>query len=143
MERIALIACTKRKQGSPCAAGELYMPSQLFRAARAYADRFADRYLILSAKHGVLDSGIVIEPYEETLKGAPVAFKRHWAAMAASKLATILPTPCHLVLLAGADYRVELLPWLHRLNHSVEMPIPSNFRMAEQTRWLTEQAATC
>lgn len=96
MESIALVACTKKKQDIACAAGELYMPSQRFRAARAYAERFADRYLILSAKHGLLGPATVIEPYEETLKGASVAVKRKWAAMVAHQMAEILPSPCHL-----------------------------------------------
>ncbi len=66
MESIALIGCTKKKQGIACVAREMYVPSQLYRAARAYAERFGGRYLILSAKHELLDPATFIEPNEET-----------------------------------------------------------------------------
>lgn len=62
-----------------------------------------------------------------------------WGAMVASQMAETLPSSCHLILLAGADYRVELLPWRRRLSHAVDAPIPRSLRMAEQTKWLREQ----
>lgn len=140
MERIALIACTKKKRAVATEAGEMYMPSQLFRAARGYADRFADRFLILSAKHGPLAPTTVIEPYEASLKGASVAVKREWAGLVADQIAESLPSPCHIVMLAGKDYRSYLLTHVVRLGHSVSMPIPPSLRMGEQASWLRSQS---
>jgi hypothetical protein len=53
------------------------MESALFRKARQYVEANHDTWYILSAKHHLLAPAVgKIEPYEETLRSAPVARER-------------------------------------------------------------------
>jgi hypothetical protein len=76
-----------------------------FRVNRAYAERFASRWVILSAKYGFIDPGFVIpEPYNVTFK------KRHPAPVEASVLreqvsGLDLATWPDVVVLGGAEYQ--------------------------------------
>ena len=59
-----LIQCTKTKRDEPAKAKNLYDESQYFRKMRAYAEATGEMWLILSAKHGLVDPETVIEPYD-------------------------------------------------------------------------------
>src|SRR5262249_46090097 len=60
---IGLVACCDAKVLIPCQARNLYI-SPLFRAAREFAERSYPAWLILSAKHGVLEPTATVEPYD-------------------------------------------------------------------------------
>jgi len=66
MTTIGIVACSKTKLGHAAPAKDLYT-SQLFRAARAYSEASYDRWLILSAMHGLIEPDQIIEPYDVTL----------------------------------------------------------------------------
>lgn len=78
VETIALVACAAAKVQS-AAAKDLYV-SSLFRKSRTFAERNADSWYILSAKHGLVSPDQVIEPYDLTLNRMPIADRRPWAA---------------------------------------------------------------
>lgn len=65
--RLLVIGCGKAKLDRPAPARELYTGS-LFRAARRYAEESGDRWMIVSAKHGLIDPDRVIEPYDATIR---------------------------------------------------------------------------
>lgn len=46
------------------------MPSALFRGRRAYVERTCDRWFVLSAKYGLVESETVVAPYDQTLTKA-------------------------------------------------------------------------
>lgn len=64
---LCVINCAAHKKDFPCFASQMYDDSLLFRAARDYAQKNYDEYIILSAKHGVLQPNQIIEPYEDTV----------------------------------------------------------------------------
>jgi hypothetical protein len=76
-KRWAIVGCGSQKldlsgDKGPVAISRLYT-SNYFELKREYAKTCCDEYLILSAKHGLLDpDGDLIEPYDETLSGARV-----------------------------------------------------------------------
>lgn len=82
------------------------MPSPLFRGRRARVEATCDRWLVLSAKHGVVLPATVLAPYNEPLRGKPRSEKREWSGWALRQLdalgldysATIFDVH------AGADY---------------------------------------
>lgn len=78
MKRVALVGCGKSKLRSPAPAKDLYT-GQLFRSARAYAERFCDAWAILSAKHFVLLPNEMVEPYDLRLEDLDVDHLRQWA----------------------------------------------------------------
>lgn len=108
-DTIALIACVKSKRSVASRAGDLYT-SPLFRMSRGYVERHADRWFILSAKHGLLSPDVVIEPYEQTLVSARVTTRRQWAAMVAEQMrqAGLLGEGRRFLWLTSAAYQREL-----------------------------------
>jgi hypothetical protein len=115
-EVIALVSCVKSKQTKRAQAKDLYT-SPLFRRARRYAEQAADRWFILSAKHGLLDPLKVIAPYEQTL--APMADRKQWAW--ALRLAERSRTRC----LKDCVYGLRDWPTGETLSLSSEIPTGS------------------
>ncbi len=117
-ETIALVSCVKSKAASPRAAKDLYT-SALFRYQRAYAERHADRWFIISAKYGLIHPDAVIDPYEQTLSGAPVAARREWARRVFQQMESAgLTAECKTFLwLAGQAYQKELSKLLDAHEH--------------------------
>jgi hypothetical protein len=78
--RVGLVGCVKSKQSQAAPARELYV-SPLFRGRRAWVERTCDRWFILSAKHGLVEPGRVLAPYDETLTDLPRTARRSWSAL--------------------------------------------------------------
>ena len=68
MSTLAIVQCGQKKiwdrnpGAGPTAAKDAYV-SPYFRKNRAYAERFADQWMILSAKYGFLDPDTKIRNY--------------------------------------------------------------------------------
>lgn len=102
-QTVVLVACCGPKLSHAAPAKDLYQ-SALFKKARRYADR-ADRWYILSAKHGVIAPDDVIAPYDQTLSQMSSSERRAWDQRVVSGLreARVLTTD-RVVSLAGNDY---------------------------------------
>lgn len=119
---IVLISCVKRKHPYRAKAKELY-DSTLFRAQRAYAERFGDQWFILSARHGLLDPECEIDSYEETLKDASSKQKRDWSERVYSDLQRHTQPDDKITITAGEDYCRYLVPLLVKRGHEVRRPV--------------------
>jgi hypothetical protein len=119
---IVLISCVKRKRETRSKAKDLY-DSTLFQAQRAYAEKFADDWYILSAKYGLLHPEAEIGPYEQTLKGAPIAEKREWSNQVFSDLVHRTAKDDLIVITAGEDYCRFLVPLIERRGNKIERPV--------------------
>jgi hypothetical protein len=102
--RIGLVGCGAQKSLERCKAKDLYT-SNLFRAARAYAEATCARWYILSAKYGLLGPERVIEPYDLRLhKEGAVG----WGRRVGRQLNEVLPhsamANATIVCLAGRPY---------------------------------------
>ncbi|MEJ6003828.1 DUF6884 domain-containing protein [Paucibacter soli] len=109
---LVLVACGAQKLGHAAAAQDLYI-GDLFKKSRAWAERFGTRWLILSAKHGLVAPEQVIEPYDTTLNLLGLDALAAWDAMVQAQF-TQLGLDSHLhepkvgpgvVVLAGRRYR--------------------------------------
>lgn len=129
---ICLVGCGKQKTPHPGLAKDIYT-SSFFRRKRQYAERFADIWFIISAKHHVLKPDSIIAPYDESLIGAGVTKKKTWAAVVAEQLRTIARPGDTLIILGGKDYFEHLLPLLPDLK--IELPL-KGLRQGEQNQWL-------
>ena len=132
MARIALIGCGKLKLDVASPAGDLYV-GQLFRSARAYAEKHCDRWFILSAKHGLLDPATVIEPYDLALSKLSGAELRAWSAEVQLQIAGNTHHKDKFVLLAGGRYCSAVEPFGRR----VESPLTS-LGIGQRLRWFKE-----
>ncbi len=120
--RIALISCVKTKQPVPAPAGQLYT-SPLFRALRTYARHSADSWYILSAEHGVLEPNEITAPYERTLNRMSKEDRVAGAERVGEQLLDRLPAGAEIIMLAGKNYRDQLVPMLRARGFSVTIPL--------------------
>jgi hypothetical protein len=67
-----IMSCTETKRPGAHPALDLYLPRQ-FKIAREFAARPDWRVMILSAEHGLIDGGAVIESYERPMTKARAA----------------------------------------------------------------------
>lgn len=102
---VGLVSCSKSKLTHPAPARELYSPSFVFDRSVRYVEKHCDEWLVLSAKHGLVDPDAVLEPYDETLSGAPKARRDEWAAEVREALqARYEGRKVKFILMAGRAY---------------------------------------
>ena len=133
-ETVCLIACTSRKGLYPAAAEFIYK-SPLFAAGRSYAERRADKWFILSAKHGLLSPSDEIAPYDESLHRVDEAGRERWALKVNDQLKLRIVAKSKVVFLAGAAYRSNLEPLLRAQGHATAAPM-SSLGIGSQVAWL-------
>lgn len=96
--------------------------STLFKLSRRWAERFAERWFILSAKHGLLTPDKVIEPYNQTLNTMSKVARLRWGIIVSLQLRQHVPRDVQLVGLCGRNYLAPLQGvQVHDLMHG--MPI--------------------
>ena len=110
MATIGLVACSKTKLSRPAPAQERYT-SPLFRAASAYAERTYDRWLILSALHGLVRPCQVIAPYDQTLRTMSRQDRASWADRVGRGLRRDVGPDDVLYIHAGDLYRHWVMDW--------------------------------
>lgn len=137
MSTVAFVACSKTKRPYPTAAGHLYV-SALFRKSMLFALTNADRVYILSAKHGVLELGDRIAPYDVTLGALSGEEKRAWARSVEPSLKRVLSRGDTAVFLAGAEYQKDLVPIVRAIGARVQIPL-GNLSLGRRLQYLTLQ----
>jgi hypothetical protein len=132
---VAFVSCVKMKVDHPAPAKDLYV-SPWFRMARAYVERNARSWFILSAAHGLVDPGRVIEPYDVTLNRMGREDQRGWTRLVKNQLNRTDLCGGMAVILAGLNYRRGLItPLLDRFGE-VEVPM-NGLTMGRQLSWLS------
>jgi len=134
-----LVSCVSRKRTSSARAKDLYL-SEWFLRARAYVERTALPWYILSSKYGLISPDQMIDPYEQTLNRMSVGERRAWANHVGEQIRDLLPEAKHVVMFAGMRYREFLLDYLRERGLKVEVPL-EGLRIGEQLSWLGEQHA--
>jgi hypothetical protein len=132
---IVLVSCAGSKLSRPAEAKDLYV-SSLFQKSRAYAERVGRAWFVLSAKHGLLRPGDVIEPYDVTLKELTYLDRRAWAEQVFARLVPQLGEGDRVVFLAGATYREHLEKLLASKGIETEAPM-EGLGIGKQLQWLS------
>lgn len=135
MKKVALISCSKSKRNYPCAARELYAPSQLFSLSYQYAKKVADEVYILSARYGLLAEEDVVAPYDLTLTDLPEHRQQDWANYVLRQMGERFDLKQDVfIILAGKNYYKNLLP------HLVHTTLPlGNLRMGPRLSFLEQE----
>jgi hypothetical protein len=131
---VVLVSCVKTKRSGKCRAQELYT-SGWFKLARSYAEKHADLWWILSAKHHVLAPTKVVGRYEATLNRMNALQRRDWAARVSNQLQGLCRQGDQVVLLAGRRYYEHLLANLKKRGCSVKLPL-KHLGRGRQMEWL-------
>lgn len=138
--RVFLVSCVGGKGPHAAPARDLYQ-SDWFRKARDYVEATGRPWYILSALHGLIRPGRIVEPYDYTwTKSDPTdpddrIRRQTWSRITASNLRDCAPENARLVVLAGGDYREFLVPALQRRGFAVEVPM-AGLGIGAQKAWL-------
>lgn len=135
MSQVCLVACASSKQHKPASAKDLYI-STLFKKSRWLAEKFYDRWCVLSAKHGVVAPEEIIAPYDQTLNAMSAAERREWAHRVCQQLEARLKPQDEVTFLAGQRYRSGVIEALRERGHCVNDPT-AGLQIGKQLRWLS------
>ncbi|AEB44258.1 DUF6884 domain-containing protein [Micromonospora maris] len=136
---IALIGCVKSKLDHPAPARDLYV-SPLFIRRRAYAERHARRYYILSAEHGLVLPETVLAPYDTALAEQSKDYRRVWGQWVAAKLMRAESKVRDRVveIHAGDEYAQAIVLLLTQAGATVRRPL-AGLPLGEQLAWYDRQ----
>ncbi|MEU8085749.1 DUF6884 domain-containing protein [Micromonospora sp. NPDC049101] len=136
---IALIGCVKTKLDHPVSARDLYV-SPLFIRRRAYGERHARRYYILSAEHGLVLPETVLAPYDTALADQSKDYRRAWGQWVAAKLMRAESQVRDRVveIHAGDEYAQAIAPLLTQAGATVRRPL-AGLPLGEQLAWYDRQ----
>ena len=138
MGALYLVSCSKKKRTVPLPAQDLYAASTRFLLSRRYVESLSSRWLILSAKHGVLRPDQVIEPYDQTLNSMTVLERRQWATHVLLALEPHLIDVERICFLAGKAYYELLLERLRERGLALEAPL-AHMKQGEQLAYLKRE----
>lgn len=117
--RIIIAQCTDDKRSGQHRAVDLYEPSRLFRAQRRYAEAYADKWFILSAKYGLIHPTQLVSYYDMEISEQ---YSEQWQEALDNKIERITRGDIHVEVIAGGDY-LERLEWY--LDHyDVDYSVP-------------------
>jgi uncharacterized HhH-GPD family protein len=132
---VVLIGCVKTKAQEASPARDLYV-SPLFERRRRYAESSGRPWYILSAEHGLLDPGSIIEPYDVYLPDQTADYRKVWGEWVTAKLTRVRGSIDGLVVEvhAGAAYLDAIKEPLRRQGAVLLTPL-AELRMGEQLSW--------
>lgn len=131
-----LIACSAGKAAHAAPARDLYT-GQLFRASRRYAEAQRAPWAILSAKHGLVMPGQLLEPYDAALAGRPEWARLQWGEQVAQLLCGMVPDCAPIVVLAGRAYREAIMASPIARASSWDWQVPmAGLGIGQQKAWL-------
>lgn len=131
MSKIILIGCGKLKRDNICAARDLYCGS-LFDSRRQYAERQIAPWLILSAKHGLLNPDTIVSPYDLVISDLSPLDQVAWSAGVVLQLCEFIDNDTlnfaelrdvHCEIHAGAGYAERLVDVLTAAGFSASWPV--------------------
>ena len=132
---IILVGCVKTKAPEASPARDLYL-SPLFERRRRYAESSGRPWYILSAEHGLLDPGSIIEPYDVYLADQAADYRQAWGEWVAAKLTRVRGSIDGLVIEvhAGTAYVDAIEEPLRRRGAVLLTPL-AGLRRGEQLAW--------
>jgi len=145
--RLALIGCTKQKRDEAAPAGDIYDESSYFRKRRKYADLYCDDFVVISAKHHVLQPDDEIEPYDLSLSapasdenGMTADEKREWGEETKEQLEAMdWEDIDEVVVLLGQSYLKWIRDGFEEVPAMFVYPFAQHNGIGEQLGWLTDQ----
>lgn len=140
---VVLISCVSEKSSSARCAAELYV-SDWFLKAKAYAEAKGARWLILSAKWGVVHPEVQIPTYELSLNDFTKKERTAWGNRVAASLARTLCYHTGTVdVLAGVKYREAILASLDARSFAARVSVPmQGLGIGQQKQWLAKNTPT-
>jgi hypothetical protein len=122
--RVVLIGSSGTTAGDPAPAARLYT-SAGFARARDTAVRGRLPWFVLSAKHGLLDAGDVVSPYDVQIGDQSAGYRTAWGEWVVAQLAERVRLDGVTVEVhGGVDFAQPLRQPLARRGAALEIPLP-------------------
>jgi hypothetical protein len=137
-----LLGCVKTKLDHHAEARDLYR-SPLWRARRRYAEASGLPWLILSAKHGLVDPDSVLRPYDLALSDLRASERREWGERVVDSLLERFGDleGATFEIHAGAVYRDAVEAPLAQRRGRVTVPL-MGLSLGRQLGWYSRRAAS-
>lgn len=137
-KKVILVSCTKRKLDDGLHPAKDLYQSTWFKLARAYAEASGYDWYILSAKHGLLNPGQCIAPYDTSLHEMSAHQRKLWAVRVCEILKPVVSTDHIVEILAGNVYRQHLAELLPLDGYIISTPL-IGMGIGQQQRWFKNQ----
>jgi hypothetical protein len=136
-----LLGCVKSKVDHPAAAGSLYR-SPLWQKRRAYAEASGLRWMILSAKYGLVEPERRLRPYHLALSELSAPKRRDWGEQVVASLQEHFGSLQGSVfeVHAGAVYRNAIQASLTAMGGSITVPL-QGLSLGGQLHWYASDGA--
>jgi hypothetical protein len=106
--------------------------SPQFAVARSHAEHSGLPWFVLSAKHGLLDPGDVVGPYEVQIDERSASYRAAWGEWVVAQLSERVPLEGVTVEVhGGVDFAQPLRQPLSRRGAALDIPLPGSWREAE------------
>jgi hypothetical protein len=130
---VGVVSCGSVKLDKAAPARDLYC-GRFFQVCSKFVEPRSDRWIILSAKHGVLDPDEIIDPYDLSLRKMSKERYRFWQLQARIEIEEQFPSATFLAV-AGENYR-SVLPKDRTICPWGEV---GSRVWAKQMKWMIEQ----
>lgn len=130
---VGVVSCGSAKLQEAAPARDLYC-GRFFRVCSRFVEQRSDLWIILSAKHGVLDPDKIIDPYDLSLRKMTNDRYRFWQLETRRQIEDLFPDATFLAL-AGENYR-SILPKERTICPWGEV---GSRVWAKQMNWMIEQ----
>jgi hypothetical protein len=131
--RVVLIASSGTTAKQPHPAATLF-ESPGFAAARDHAVRSGHPWFVLTAKHGLLDPGDVVGPFDVQIGDQASGYRATWGEWVVAQLASRVQLQDAVVEVhGGVDFAQPLRTPLARRGAALDIPLPVTWRGTEAT----------
>jgi hypothetical protein len=129
--RVVLVASSGGHGPAPVPVATLFR-SPGFATARAHAEDSGFPWFVLSAKHGLLDPGDVVGPYDVQIDERSASYRAAWGEWVVAQLSERVPLVGVTVEVhGGVDFAQPLRSPLSRRGASLDLPLPGSWREME------------
>jgi hypothetical protein len=126
--RVVLVASSGSHGPSPVPVAALFQ-SPGFASARAYAEQSGFPWFVLSSKHGLLDPGDVVSPYDVQIDERSASYRAAWGEWVVAQLSERVALEGVTVEVhGGVDFAQPLRSPLSRRGASLDLPLPGSWR---------------
>lgn len=126
--RVVLVASSGAHGPDPVPVSTLFRSPQ-FAGARAHAEQAGVPWFVLSAKHGLLDPGDVVGPYDVQIDERSGAYRVAWGEWVVAQLSERVPLEGATVEVhGGVDFAQPLRQPLARRGAALDLPLPGSWR---------------
>lgn len=130
--RVVLVASSGGHGPAPAPAATLFR-SPGFASARAQAEQSGFPWFVLSAKHGLLDPGDVVSPYDLQIDERSASYRAAWGEWVVAQLSErVALDGATIEVHGGVDFAQPLRQPLARRGASLDLPLPGSWREPEQ-----------